>query len=303
MHSFYLAPGHLDLVVVHGPDAIRFLQGQLTCDVEALADGAFTHGAACNNKGRVYATFLMLRSNDSYFLVFNRGLGEGFAATLKKFLPFYKCTLQLGPSQWQCMGTAGSVAEEVLARHIDKLPAAGAATLLSDGWICKLDAQHEQYLLCSSEQRIADLQAAMDGTVPQGELQAWQLASMYAGHFPLDPQDSEQYTPQELNLEQHGYISFSKGCYTGQEIVARMHYRGKKKKLLYLLISSTYTPQMLATGFDVCDQDGKVLSHTLKQLPAGDGTLASLALLPAELAEQPAALVDVQGQLLDIRPF
>src|SRR5690606_18562385 len=93
MHSFYLAPEHLDLITVDGPDAAKFLQGQLTCDVEALSGQNLVHGAACNNKGRVIATFVMLRHDEVYCLIFSKGLGDLFAAALKKYMPFYKCRL------------------------------------------------------------------------------------------------------------------------------------------------------------------------------------------------------------------
>lgn len=67
MHSFYVDLKNFDLVQVSGSDAVRFLQGQLTCDVQALSEGAVTFGAACNNKGRVYAAFMLMHHNADYF--------------------------------------------------------------------------------------------------------------------------------------------------------------------------------------------------------------------------------------------
>jgi hypothetical protein len=300
MQNFYLAPEHLDLVRFSGPDAEKLLQGQLTCDVQALIPNGHTRGAACNNKGRVYALFILVRHGDDFFLVFSKGLGAVFAAALKKFLPFYKCTLHLAPAGWHCVGMTGTAASEFLTARFGELPDDGVSMPLADGWLCRLD--EARFLLCTTDELFAELLPAVAAAMPGAGLDAWQLCELLAGHFPFTPDDVEKFTPQELQLDRHGYISFSKGCYTGQEIVARMHYRGKAKKQL-MLLSSAQPVDLPGESLEIHDETGNKLGQTLKLLRSDAGILYGLAQLPVELAEQPVRLHGAGGQSLSARVF
>lgn len=299
--SFYLAPGNLDLVIATGADAAKLLQGQLTCDVEALSEGHFVRGAACNNKGRVYATFVLVRHADSFFLVFNHGVGSAFVDALKKFLPFYKCELQLAPPQWSCLAAAGSDTINLLTTRLGTLPAAGGCVSLPQGWLCRLT--DEQVLACANDEGHTALLQCLSGTVPAAGAEAWQLRELLAGHFPFTADDIEKYTPQELQLDRHAYVSFSKGCYTGQEIVARMHYRGKVKKQLYLLSSEPGGSAEYDAECVIHNAQGPVPCTLLKEYRSDSGSLHRLVQLPVELAEQAPDLQDSNGRSLSLRVF
>lgn len=302
MQGFHIAPEQFDVLTVAGPDAIRFLQGQLTCDVDSLAEETTTWGAACNNKGRVHATFLLVKQEARLVLLLARGVGDLFMMAMKKFLPFYKCTLELNPSGWHCLGLAGPDTTNLLEKHFGNLPAALACKTTAEGFICTLDPTPPQYLVCNMNG--TTLQDEILKQIPQAPPGAWHALGMLGGHFPFMPQDTERYTVQELHLDRHGYVSFSKGCYTGQEIVARMHYRGKPKKQLYLVESESFNADWLEQGFDVLDSNGTTLGHTLKQacLPGKSGIIG-LIQLPVELADSGTALCMTGGATLAARPF
>jgi len=303
MQSFHLAPEHFDVLTVAGQDAIRFLQGQLTCDVESLAEGAATWGAACNNKGRVHATFLLVKQESMLILLFQRGVGELFANAMKKFLPFYKCTLDINPSGWHCLGLAGPDSTVLLQEYFGNLPAALTCTTSAQGFICTVDASTPQYLACTSTGTAALLDQ-LRKKIPEASGDGWQALGMQGGHFPFMPQDTERYTVQELHLDRHGYVSFSKGCYTGQEIVARMHYRGKPKKQLYLLEMTIEEALGVEQGLDVMDANGNILGHTLKLVVHADGhRLCGLVQLPIELAEPGSSLRTANGASLRWHPL
>ena len=275
MHSFYLPPGNLDFITVAGPDAAKLLQGQLTCDVDAVADPGFTRGALCNNKGRVYATFVLVRHGGRFYVVLGQGLGAIFKAALRKYLPFYKCELRDAAAGELCFGICGNVAAAALDFVDATLPAEGQCRSHEDGWICALAPEH--YVVHSADAPPAS------ASVANGTLEDWHVRELLAGHFPFTPADAEQYTPQEIHLDRHGYVSFTKGCYTGQEIVARMHYRGKTKKLLFLLEAPA--PGKVPTeSMEILDASGQVLGSTIKLLE-GNGRLYGLAVLPAELEQ------------------
>lgn len=292
MQSFYLPPGTLELVAVAGPDAAKLLQGQLTCDVDAIADPGFARGALCNNKGRVLATFILVRRAQAFFFVLNEGLGAILAQTLKKFLPFYKCDMR--QAEGTLIGIIGDGPASALA-GTDTLPESGQCANLGDGWICNLDAAQQQYIVYSPGT------IALPAGIDAGSMDQWLIAGTKSGQFPFTAGDTEKYTPQELHLDRNGYVSFTKGCYTGQEIVARMHYRGKQKKLLHLLeAASAVSPD---EEVEILDGAGEPIGSSLRKLYA-DGRLFVLAHLPADIdITAYGILKNTLGQEFDVRVF
>lgn len=282
MHSFYLPPGNLDLIAVTGPDAAKLLQGQLTCDVDALPDPGFTRGALCNNKGRVFATFLLVRNGPAYYLVLSKGLGAILLAAVKKYLPFYKSELREMANEF-CSGVVGATTLAELGLEAPALPPHGACATLKEGWICHLDQGQQQYLVCTHQPLEVPARTKL------GSLEDWLACGLHSGQFPFVSGDQEKYTPQEIHLDRHGYISFTKGCYTGQEIVARMHYRGKMKKLLFLLEAAS-PGTLTGDPMEILDENEHPLGTTIKLFQA-TGTVLALAPLPAELENRPASIV------------
>lgn len=301
MHSFILPAGNLDLITIAGPDAVKLLQGQLTCDVDALTDPGFVRGALCNNKGRVLATLVLVRQGSVFYLAMNKGLGSVLTTALKKYLPFYKCELkQIAPHANVCFGMVGEKAVAIIVGQMDLLPEANQCANLADGWICAL-GQGQQYLVCSNALLT---NATLTQGVTTGSLTDWLLAGMQSGQFPFLPEDAEKYTPQELHLDRHGYISFTKGCYTGQEIVARMHYRGTLKKMLFLLEAPSFGMTVPDKSMDILNTTGGVLGKTIKILQSHSGALSALATLPAEVEHSvPAYVTTATGLRFNQRPF
>ena len=296
MHSFYLPSGNLEALVVNGPDAERLLQGQLTCDVAAVPEPGFTRAAICNNKGRALGTFILVRHGAAFYLIMHQGLGTVVTAALKKYLPFYKCELSTLPAPQACIGIAGDKTAGDFGLEVRALPANGQCASLEEGWICNLDQERQRYLVCFRGNWEAP------ATAEAGTLSEWLIQGLHAGEYPFLAVDTEKFTPQELLLDRHGYVSFTKGCYTGQEIVARMHYRGKLKKLLFLLegpADATPIPEPM----EVLDGNGQVLGSTLRVLNHS-GVLYALASLPADWEEaQPATVRNRAGLLFSARVF
>jgi tRNA-modifying protein YgfZ len=283
MHSFYLPPGNLDVIAVTGADSAKLLQGQLTCDVDAVPDPGFTRGALCNNKGRVFATFILVRNGATFYLVLSKGLGAVLLGALKKYLPFYKCEVRQAAANELCVGAVGNSTIAALGLDVASLPLQGGCAPLADGWICNLDQSQQQYLMYTHTT------LPVPESIMTGTLNDWLVCGMRSGQFPFVAEDQEKYTPQEIHLDRHDYVSFTKGCYTGQEIVARMHYRGKMKKLLFLLEAAS-SEGSTGEAMEILDVNEQPLGTTIKMLHASGEALA-LAPLPAELESQPAPVV------------
>jgi folate-binding protein YgfZ len=275
MHSFYLPAQNLDFIAVTGPGAAKLLQGQLTCDVDALPDPGFTRGALCNNKGRVFATFILVRQGAGFYLALNKGLGDTVAAVLKKYLPFYPCALRQMSTEDFLVGAVGLATVAGLGLDLKSLPTEGACATFADGWICNLSQTQQQYLVYTHH----SLAPGVDRRT--GTLTDWLVCGLRSGQFPFVAGDQEKYTPQEIHLDRHDYVSFTKGCYTGQEIVARMHYRGKMKKLLFLM-EAPFTGTDPVEPLEFFDANDVMLGSAIKVLQT-PGEIHALAPLPAEL--------------------
>jgi folate-binding protein YgfZ len=266
--------------------------------VAALPDPGFTRGALCNNKGRVLATFLLVKQDSTCYLALNKGLGAILTLALKKYLPFYKCELrQLPAEDHACFGVSGQSATTLPGLASVPLPEEGQCSNLASGWICALNRTPQQYLVYDHSAPPAP------DNIATGGLADWLVSGMLAGFFPFLPEDAEKYTPQELHLDRHGYVSFTKGCYTGQEIVARMHYRGKLKKLLFLLDAPLAGNTPPTAPMEILDASGAILGTTLKAL-LHDETLYALVALPADMEQTlPARVKNTEGLLFNVRVF
>ena len=301
MHSFFVDAACFDVVVVQGKDAERFLQGQLTCDVAALADGSQSYGACCNNKGRVIAAFAIVRFGEVFYLCMAKGVGNLFMAALKKFLPFYKCTLAFVDEAQRLYGVNGALVNKALSLAGSTTVMTDAkAQLTDDGWICAVDGV-EPRALWLNKSAADKVENALQYTRQGNELETWEALSLLAGHFPFHAEDTERYTPQELHYDQNGYVSFTKGCYTGQEIVARMHYRGKQKKQLFLLRLRPTTP-LLARSIALQDKAGVALVSSLL-IRTLDSDIIGLIQLPHDFATPVAELQSPEGIVIDLQPF
>lgn len=290
MHSFVIGPDAFDVVMVSGKDAERFLQGQLTCNVAELAEGHWTHGACCNNKGRVIAAFVLVRHRDNFYLCMTHGVAQLLITALQKFLPFYKCTMALQQGGHHLHGVAGECADKVIATTTastarDKALLQPAED--NEGWLCILDGALPCGLWWSS--LAPEAMKGVCGISVVDSREEWEALGLLRGEYPFSPKDSSEYTPQDLHYDHSGHVSFSKGCYTGQEIVARMHYRGKPKKQLCLLLLDPDPPHDGANQ-PITDASGAVVGTLLLTRHLGARRFG-VAQLPTDLPPSFEALV------------
>lgn len=302
MKNFYLDSSHFEIITVSGADAERFLQGQLSCDVSKVTESSFVHGTACNNKGRVIAPFILLKSGTDYLLVFGPMLGSLFLAALKKFLPFYKCSMQLNNPAVGCLGLVGTETAKLLQTLNLGVPASGNAQIGEEGLVATLDAETPQILAIVTNLSFLTLLENDPDKISKDDGSIWQSIGMLNGHFPFSAEDSEKFTPQELLFDRNDYVSFTKGCYTGQEIVARMHYRGKVKKQLHLVKIKTNDSSDLQ-ALKLFGPDGTEFAPCIKAVRKDSQTAYALAVLPLESDLTTLSLAASAGVLDEIRPF
>jgi tRNA-modifying protein YgfZ len=236
MDNYYVNLNHRELLVVSGIDSERFLQGQLSCDLGALSEFDSCPGCLCDNKGRVIASFTLWKIADVFYMEMEAGVATLAEQHLKKYSVFYKSDIAIENGAFDRFGLIGPEAENYLATHFSKIPSeTNQVEQEGDSYLRLADPVNRRYELWQQSASSNSIQSDADFNLPEGKLEDWKLFDQSRGLYRIQADDTALYTPQELNYDQLGHISFTKGCYTGQEIVARMHYRGKAKKRLYLL--------------------------------------------------------------------
>ncbi len=245
MDNYYVDLNHRELLVVSGIDSERFLQGQLSCDLSAISELDSCPGCLCDNKGRVIASFTLWKITEVFYLEMEAGVADFAEQHLKKYSVFYKTKIAIKNEAFNRIGLIGSEAQAYLIKHFAKIPSQANQIEASDGNYLRLaDPVNLRFELWQDSTSPLSVQSKTDLDLAEGKLEDWRLLDQSIGLYRLQSEASALYTPQELNYDQLGHISFTKGCYTGQEIVARMHYRGKAKKRLYLLeISAESSPE------------------------------------------------------------
>ncbi|MGG2397703.1 YgfZ/GcvT domain-containing protein [Pseudomonas sp. SH1-B] len=230
--AYFTLLDHEGVLAVRGADTAKFLQGQLTCNLSYLGANLSSLGARCTPKGRMLSSFRIVPVADGYLLAMAVELIDAQQAELQKYAVFSKSKLVDESPQWVRFGlSGGEVALQALGIELgeqtDAVASSGEllAVRLGDGR-AELWAPHAE-----SEQLVAVLAQHLR----QAPLNDWLLAQVRAGVGQVFGATRELFIPQMINLQALGGVSFKKGCYTGQEIVARMQYLGKLKRRLYRL--------------------------------------------------------------------
>jgi len=226
-----------------GKEAQAFLNNQLTCDVVALAPASSTYGAYCTPKGRMLASFLLWRSGQDFYMQLPTALCGPVQKQLSKFILRAKVTAVDVSSDWKWIGVAGDDSVTLVRQVTGQAPrlkhevglAAGAMVICLPGNCLQVVAAND-----SAPSILEALSAGAEETDPE----YWEWLEIQSGIPTILPETQEAFVPQMLNFDLIGGVSFEKGCYPGQEIVARMHYRGTLKQRMCLAnIPGTERPE------------------------------------------------------------
>ena len=208
-----------------GQDRVKYLQGQVTCDVNALQPGQSTLGGHCDPKGKLWSDFRLLCLEESLLLLTTPSVLERQLPELKKFAVFSK--VEIAADERHATGLAGKGTDAWIAAQFG-LEQSG---LVAGGMAVKIE--QDRWLLVSSEQADA---------LPAGDESLWWGLEIKAGLPHMEAVHQGEFIPQMLNLQALDGICFNKGCYMGQETVARAKYRGANNRALFLLAGRASEP-------------------------------------------------------------
>jgi folate-binding protein YgfZ len=296
---------HRALIAVRGADAEKFLQGQLSNDVLAVTDTLSQLSAQCSPKGRALALFRIFRRGDVLYLALPEILLHATLERLRKYVLMSKLTLEPETGLAQ-IGYAGAKSVHHLRELINPLPdAINAVTQVRDITAIRIHGAHPRFELIGPEAALKTLWTQLDVHAAPVGADAWQLLDILAGLPSLAPQTVDAFVPQMINLDALDGINFKKGCYTGQEIVARTHYLGKLKRRMFLLHCLSDHPPSPATAiYNTAHRSDEGVGAVVAAQMAPQGGIALLAVLQIEAVTQgELRLGGMDGPLCALQPL
>ena len=223
---------HFSIIRVSGRDAQSFLQGQLSSDLREVSESHSQYSSYSNAKGRVLGSFLIWQFRGDYFLLVSADIAAALCRRLGMFVLRSQVKLEVLAESWWLAGVKGEGAEAVLKDVFSDVPAQAHEVIADEsGVIIRLPAGN--LLLSYEASASGEVKTRLEQACRQVGGEAWSLLDITAGVPWVTGPTQEQFVPQMINMDVLGGISFKKGCYPGQEIVARTQYLGKVKRRLF----------------------------------------------------------------------
>ncbi|WP_428034374.1 YgfZ/GcvT domain-containing protein [Amphritea sp.] len=297
---------HLGLFDVIGPDAEKFLQGQLSCDVKKVSAGKSLLGSHCNIKGSMVSLSRLMPVAGGFWLRTERSILDTAMANLKKYMIFSKAQSQDRSDEIVGLGISGAQASALLSAQGLSIPAANDDTTPAKGGVL-IRVPGDRFELWLPATEAGPLLTSLLTAASLTDTDSWKLAEIRSGIPSLQTETLETFIPQMTNLQVFEGVSFSKGCYTGQEVVTRLQHRGKLNRPMYRLAftadqapaagTAINTPDRAGVGTVVSaamstDNGGELLAVILKSSVDDDSVILTL-----ENNEQPLERLDLPYEL------
>ncbi|RUO80586.1 tRNA-modifying protein YgfZ [Idiomarina tyrosinivorans] len=279
------------IIALSGADAQSFLQGQLTCDLNQLEQQGWLYGALCDPTGKAFSVFWLTRWNERLLLIQQRESIEKALAQLQKYAIFNQVEIRDISADTKILGIFGESCNNklspLLKAEID------AAVVNQPEWVAlRVGEAPQQWLVIGHS-----------GIDAEYDQRYWQALEIERGRPQIAALTQLAFVPQMLNVQALNGISFTKGCYIGQETIARMKYLGKQKRAMFRLSGkATALPQPGATvEVALGEQRWRRAGTVISAVNRAEHHCDLLAVLPADAtAEQTFRLRDDEASLLEI---
>jgi len=291
----------LGVIAFHGDDTVPFLQGQLTNDLRSLlADSAQWNGY-CSPKGRLLGNFLVWRQGADYCLQLSGDILPGLLKRLSMFILRAKVQGRDASDESVRLVVAGKQALALVAAAMGAVPESAMHSVVTEaGQVIRVG--DDKFVLSIAPERAPVVwQALRQSATPVGA-PVWDWLRLNAGIPMIVAATQEQFVPQMVNLEIIGGVSFQKGCYPGQEIVARSQYLGKLKRRMFL----AHVDAAAAPGDNLysADIEGQATGTVVNAAPSPAGGFDVLAVAQVESANtQTLHLKAADGAALSLKPL
>lgn len=294
---------HYGLIAAYGDDTETFLQGQFTNDISHVDPTHSQLSSYCSPKGRMLANFRIFKREDTWYLSLPYELLEPVLNRLRMFVMRSKVTLEDAGDALVRIGLNGTKTAEHLKTLSGSIPGGtDTVTQHEDTTIIRVAGVEPRFEIYGQLGDMKQLWQSLDVNAAPVGANIWELLNIQAGIPVIVAQTVETFVPQMANMELINGVDFKKGCYTGQEIVARMHYLGKLKKRMYRI--NIDTDEQPAPGDSLFAEESKGGSGTGTIVSAqqiADGSYDALAVIQITDAEnQPLRLHDAEGPAIKV---
>ncbi|MEH6556449.1 MAG: hypothetical protein V7459_04440 [Oceanicoccus sp.] len=279
------------LLSISGPDTSTFLQGQTTSDVSLVTSNHSGIGAYCTPKGRVISSFLLAKKEpNEYLLRMRSSVLQSTQSTFSKYIVFSKAEQSIKSDQYVCVCIAGETAQSTIRALFNPgSPHIYQTTWLDDNVAIQLDNDGLIYECWILRNHLEQLWPQLSKGLELQGSRHWELLSIKMGRGEVSDKTIDMFIPQMLNYQTTGAVSFTKGCYTGQEIVARMQYKGKLKRPMYR-IKIAKNQGELSPGSDLypatpefsVDQTPSSIGNIVNIVNLSDGSSEALAVISSK---------------------
>lgn len=258
MHYYHLAS--FQICQITGNEAGKFLQGLITCNINDLPPLQAQPAAFCNLQGRVITNFFIWQHNEQYCLWLPESMIEIVVKHLKKYALFSKIKIEITNKNIYALSAINHTVKNY-------------ETSADNYYVAMPNYLNQQLLICGNA---CDVEKLLIQAKPL-DLAQWHLAMIEAGWSIIYPETSGLFTPQMLNLEKLDAVSFEKGCYLGQEIVARTQHLGKVKKHLHKI--ELHSETMLLPGMSIQYGENNLTGVIINAVHIEDNRYCALAVL------------------------
>lgn len=293
---------HLSLLKFSGSDAEQFLQGQLTNDIHQLTEGVSHLSGYCSAKGRLLAIFRAFRHNDAFYLQAPTEIIESLQKRLQMFIMISDVQLEAVSDQLTNFGVVGKEAASLLEAHFPTLSNRdNSVTPFGESFLICHPGETPRYQIIGPLDEQKTLWSKLVSKAAVTDSTVWSLADINAAIPNIYLSTQETFVPQMINLHLVDGISFTKGCYVGQEVVARLHYLGKQKRNMY---RATVTTESAPNA-------GDTLYSSSNESSQGAGTIVDVArkgqhyqlliVIPNDEADKNDVQLSENGPTLEIK--
>jgi folate-binding protein YgfZ len=298
---------HLRFIQVSGDDAETFLQGQFTNDIRQVSPEHHQMSAYCTPKGRMLANFRVFSHNGSYILQLPEDTTESLLKRLTMFILRSQVTLEDVSDNIIAIGLVGECSRELLATAFNNLPKApGDSTEQNGLTILYLPGPTPRFEIVGQTEAIQALWTVLTDKANRTNSNLWSLLDIRSGIPTIYAETVESFVPQMTNMQLIDGVNFDKGCYVGQEIVARMKYLGSLKRRMYLARTDASTnPQPGQELFSTAEtKSGLGAGSVVMSTPSPQGGYELLAVIENSIIEAGQLhLESASGPTIEILPL
>ncbi len=272
---------HQGLISVDGEEASNFLQGQVTNDIRNVSEQHSQLSAYCTHKGRMLGNFRVFKRGESFYLRMPISQLDAALKRISMFVLMSKVIIKDSSLSLIKMGLSGPNADQILGDLLPSLPAEVDDTSQCNGLtIIKIAGPHPRYEIIGELDALKKTWQQLDVHAAPVGAGCWESLDIQAGIPTIYPSTSEAFVPQMTNMQVINGVSFKKGCYTGQEVVARMQYLGKLKRRMFRIHIDTDEPvnpadKLFAANSNTAQGTGQIVSAQ----PDPDGGYVALAVI------------------------